>query len=54
MFCIVGSFDSGLHKLAHLNLEGCAVTAACLEVISGFVSFPGHTMPSIAIYSKIC
>jgi hypothetical protein len=34
------SYLRGLSKLAHLNLEGCAVTAACLEVISGFASFP--------------
>lgn len=25
----------GLRKLTHLNLEGCPVTAACLEFISG-------------------
>jgi hypothetical protein len=44
MFHIMISFHSGLSKLAHLNLEGCAVTAVCLEVISGFVSFPGSTV----------
>ena len=41
LLLVVGSFNSGLHKLGHLNLEGCAVTAACLEVISGLYLFLG-------------
>lgn len=28
----------GLHKLSLLNLEGCPVTAACLDSLSGFYS----------------
>jgi hypothetical protein len=32
-------FPVGLSKLTHLNLEGCTLTAACLEAISGFASF---------------
>jgi hypothetical protein len=39
--CLCYMFDIlGLSKLSHLNLEGCAVTSACLEVISGFTFFP--------------
>jgi len=30
----------GLQKLTHLNLEGCPVTASCLEAISGLASYP--------------
>lgn len=51
MCFIVGSFNSGLHKLAHLNLEGYGVTAVSLEVISGFVS-SGPTVPSIVTSAK--
>jgi hypothetical protein len=32
-------FPVGLQKLTHLNLEGCPVTASCLEAISGLASF---------------
>ena len=28
---------AGLHKLALLNMEGCPVTAACLESLSGYI-----------------
>lgn len=33
LFCM-----AGLHKLNMLNLEGCNITAACLESISGLLS----------------
>jgi hypothetical protein len=37
-------FPLGLQKLTHLNLEGCPVTAACLEAISGISSFPDSVL----------
>lgn len=37
-FCGYNFCVAGLHKLSLLNLEGCPVTAACLESLSGFYS----------------
>lgn len=39
MFSICHLFSLGLSKLTQLNLEGCPVTAACLEAISGLATF---------------
>lgn len=32
---IVSKCVTGLHKLSLLNMEGCPVTAACLDTLSG-------------------
>jgi hypothetical protein len=51
LLLVVGSFNSGLHKLGHLNLEGCAVTAVCLEVISGlYLSWTYATYRAISCH----
>lgn len=38
IFCMYHLCMAGLQKLRMLNLEGCNVTAACLESISGSLS----------------
>lgn len=40
---------AGLHKLVMLNLEGCNVTAACLDSISGTVSCYGASIDTIIV-----
>jgi hypothetical protein len=52
LFWVVGSFNSGLHKLGHLNLVGCTVTAACLEVISGLYLFLGILCHQLTLLRK--
>jgi hypothetical protein len=49
---VVGSFNSGLDKLGHLNLEGCTVTVACLEVISGLYLFLGILCHQLTLLRK--
>ncbi|KAL6862153.1 hypothetical protein ACP4OV_016802 [Aristida adscensionis] len=41
-------------KLTHLNLEGCTVTAACLEVLSGLVSLVLLNLSRCGIYDEGC